>query len=439
MGKRQGRQNFSITVRRAAYLFAIYLLAACLNLHVRAQDMKIQIARGQEMLDEIKQDIKKHYFDSNFRGINLDAHFAQADHQIEKAVSGDQIYGIIANALLAFNDSHTYFIPPTWSILVEYGWDMQMIGEKCYVTGVERGSDAQRKGVKPGDTVLSIFDVPVTRDNLWQLKYLFYRLRPVKAMTVTLQSSGGRRQRLELQTYWSPATEGTVSRERAAQRLSVQYYKEEGDELFLWKMPEFDLPDKGVDDMMKKVGGHKALILDLRGNGGGYEATLQYLMGYFFDRDVKLGDRKGRKESKPIVAKTQGDKVYKGKLVVLVDSHTASAAEVLARVVQLEKRGTVIGDRTAGAVTEARHFTHDYNRSEGFFISARPVSYAVSVTINNFVMADGQSLEGVGVTPDETVLPTPADLESGNDPVLLRAAELVGVKIDLKKEKPVHF
>jgi C-terminal processing protease CtpA/Prc len=256
-------------------------------------------------------------------------------------------------------------------------------------------------------------------------------------MIVTLQSPGGRPQRLELETYWSPATEGTVSRERAAQRLSFQYYKDEGDELFLWKMPEFDLPDKGVDDMMTKVGGHKALILDLRGNGGGYETTLQYLMGYFFDRDVKLGDRKGRKETKPIMAKTQGDKVYKGKLVVLVDSHTASAAEVLARVVQLEKRGTVLGDRTAGAVTEARHFTHDYNRSEGFFISARPVSYAVSVTINNFVMADGQSLEGVGVTPDETVLPTPADLESGNDPVLLRAAELLGVKIDLKK--PVHF
>jgi C-terminal processing protease CtpA/Prc len=41
------------------------------------------------------------------------------------------------------------------------------------------------------------------------------------------------------------------------------------------------------------------LILDLRGNPGGSVATLEYLLGAMFDKDVKIADRVGRKENKP--------------------------------------------------------------------------------------------------------------------------------------------
>ncbi len=123
-----------------------------------------------------------------------------------------------------------------------------------------------------------------------------------------------------------------------------------------------------------------------------------------------MGDIKRRKETKPILAKARKD-VFTGKLVVLIDSESGSAAELFARLIQLEKRGTVIGDRSAGAVMRAMFYDHQ----AGLDVI---VPYGVSVTDADIVMSDGNSLEHVGVLPDEIKLPTPADMAAKRDPVL---------------------
>jgi C-terminal processing protease CtpA/Prc len=127
---------------------------------------------------------------------------------------------------------------------------------------------------------------------------------------------------------------------------------------------------------------------------------------------------------KPQISKKTGA-VFSGDLVVLLDSKSASAAELFGRVVQLNHRGALIGDRSSGSVMESRF----YPLQQG---SDTVIFYGVSVTDADLIMSDGQSLENHGVTPDEIMLPTAADLAEGRDAVLAYAAGKLGTKLTPK-------
>jgi carboxyl-terminal processing protease len=157
----------------------------------------------------------------------------------------------------------------------------------------------------------------------------------------------------------------------------------------------------------------------LRGNHGGAVETMKRFTGMFLEHDVKVFDHVDRKKTSAEVVKSEHSHYFGGKLIVLVDSESASAAEIFARVMQLEKRATVIGDRTSGSVMEAISIP----------FSSAGVDYSAEITVANLIMKDGLSLEHHGVTPDELVLPTPADLASNRDPVLAYAAKQVGATI----------
>jgi carboxyl-terminal processing protease len=394
---------------------------------------------GREMLRMIKSDIQKNYYDPTFHGVDLEARFKEADEKIKKATSNGHIFGIIAQTLLDFNDSHLFFIPPQRAASVEYGWQWQMIGDKCHVMSVKPGSDAEAKGLKPGDIITSMDGFEPTRENLWKMRYFYYTLRPKPGIRVVAQSPGGQPRQLDLLAKIRSGKKLVDFQQGNAQdwvfyqleseseaRLHRHRFHEQ-DGVVIWKMPGFDLYDQDkVDEKMAQARKGKALILDLRGNGGGYVSMLKRMLGYFFDRDVKIADVKYRKEVKQEFARTRGGDVFKGKLIVLIDGESGSASEVFARVIQLEKRGLVIGDRSAGAVMQSLTYSH----SVGLEIVT---PYGVSVTNADLLLTDGKSLEIAGVTPDELMLPTGADLAAQRDPVLAHAASLVGLKLDPEK------
>lgn len=390
--------------------------------------------RGQIMLDRIKDELKKNYYDPNFRGMNLDARFQTASNKIKEAESVGQVFGIIAQVLIELDDTHTFFLPPGRVTDTDYGWTMMMVGDRCYVSSVDEGSDAEAKGVKPGDEVLQVGGWSAERKTLWKIQYLYNTLRPQPGLRVVLRSPNSPvreidilakqkqgRQVLDLTDY--NVYIDMVRKSQRTERLRRDRYMSFSDQLLIWKMNEFDLTDEQVDDAMSRAKKHKTLILDLRGNSGGWVTTINRLISNLFDRDVKIGDTKSRKETKTEIAKSRGDKAFDGKLIILVDSRSASASEVLARTVQLEKRGVVIGDRTAGAVMTSRM----YGGQVGIDVV---VFFGVSVTVSDLIMSDGNSLEHVGVTPDELKLPTAEDMAAGRDVVLAHAASLGGVTLD---------
>jgi carboxyl-terminal processing protease len=426
-------------LRARALVFFVSLsllgaLALWLTTTEAQPDLNFQRERGRAMLKVIKDELKKEYYDADFHGMDVEARFKTADEKIKEAESVGHVFGIIGQALLDLNDSHTFFLPPSRANRTEYGWQMQAVGDKVFVSAVKPGSDAEKKGVKVGDQVLSLHGFQPSREALWKLTYMFYALRPQPGLRVVLQSPDGQQRQSDV---LANVKQGKVLLDISGgggdfwdlwreledeDRLNRQRYVEVDDNLFIWKMPSFLASEQAVEDVMRKARKHEELILDLRGNPGGYVKTLEWFAGYFFDKELKIADLKGRKEMKPQTSQPHRDRNFKGKLIVLVDSRSASAAEIFARVVQLEKRGVVIGDRTAGAVMQSRAFGRLLGEGSG-------VIYGASITNADVIMADGKSLERVGVTPDELLLPTAADLAAKRDPVLARAAAMAGFEL----------
>jgi len=382
--------------------------------------------RARAMLRNIKGELAKNYYDPGFHGLDLEARFKAAEEKIERAGSLGQLMGIIAQAVLDLEDSHCFFIPPGRTVSVDYGWSIAMVGERCLVLDLKHTSDAWAQGIRPGDEVVELQGYSPTRENMWKIQYMLQTLRPQPGLNAVIRSPGGAPRPITFKSTVKQSkrvldlTQGEDLWDevrRWEDSIPAHEVKLVGD-VAVWRMPMFDLERGEVRRLVGQARGHGGLVIDLRGNPGGVVDTLNAVTGALFDRDVKIADMKGRKETKPQVAHHDGD-AFTGKLVALVDSRSGSAAEILARVLQLEKRGTVVGDRSAGAVMRSRWRPYEL----GF---DRVVMYAVSITDADVIMTDGASLERHGVTPDVALLPTPEDVAAGRDPVLARAIELAG-------------
>jgi len=423
---------------RAVWIFLLFSWGATdvlLAQQPQPRISKFEKDQVLQMLNTVSSDVKKHYYDPKMHQVDWDASIQNFRGRIENAASLNRGLSEVAAALDVLNDSHTFFLPPPRPYKHDYGWRIAMVGEKCLVLGVRPQSDAEIKGVKPGDQVVAINGFAPARENLWKMNFVYNVLRPQPSLHVSLLSPSGDRKDLEivaamrqLQHTRDLTGEGIWDYIRDLQSEGelgkMRYAELEGDVMAL-RFSGFAFTQSEVDVAMKKARHHKALVMDLRGNGGGAVSTLNEFLGNLFEHDVKICDRVTRDNSKPETAKSRGKDAFTGKLVVLVDSRSGSASEILARVVQIEKRGTIVGDKSAGAVMEARRYSYKLGLDT-------IVPYGASITDADLIMTDGKSLEHEGVTPDEIHLPTPADLAAGRDVALARAVEIAGGKISLE-------
>src|SRR5262245_4133526 len=426
-------------MRVGAVLLVVLSVVSCLSSPLVAQQSptpftSLERDRAIQMLQTIAGDVRKHYYDPKFHEIDWDARVREAKEKIEKATSQNAALSHVAGALAALDDSHTFFLPPSRPYVHDYGIQFEMFGNHCFVIRMRPGSDAAAKGIKPGDEVLAINGITPSRDNMWQIDYVFHTLRPVLTLSLNLKNPDGSQRQVEAaakfrellrlrdlsgaggDNIWEIFRE--AENEQHAQRAR---WSETGDIMIL-KLPVFYFTQMEVGDIIARARKHSGLVIDLRENPGGAIETLKYFVEGIFPDEVKVPTRISRKDSKPIFEKYHPHNAYNWKLIVLLDSNSGSCSELFARLVQLEKRGTILGDHSSGSVMEALRYSYQAGMGVTVF-------YGASITEADVIMSDGRSLEHIGVTPDELMLPTGSDMASGRDPVMAHAIEMAGGKM----------
>jgi len=414
-------------------LFRLICALFFLAVTVSAQSLSFERDRHKAMLGMVKNDVKKNYFDSTFKGIDLEAKYKNAIEKLDKAESIGQFSGIIAQFLIDFDDSHLFFLPPGKANKTDYGFEFRMVGDRCFIYHVDKKSDAEKQGLQVGDELYALEGYQPTRENLWKMRYFYFALRPKAGLNVVAIKPDGKQTQYAIAAKITGGkrvmdlTGGDINQviresEDAERKGTKQYLYDIPNSVFIWKMPSFSLDPEKVDEIMGRAKKSPAMILDLRGNSGGRVDMVLRLIGNVFPQDLKVADEKKRKETKEVTAKSRGKDAFSGKIVVLIDSGSASASEVFSRVMQLENRGQVFGDRSAGAVMESRY----YGQKLGLDVV---VFFGTSITIADLIMKDGKSLEKIGVTPDVQVVPTGKNLAAKHDIVMSKALESLGLNI----------
>jgi carboxyl-terminal processing protease len=161
---------------------------------------------------------------------------------------------------------------------------------------------------------------------------------------------------------------------------------------------------KAIDGFRQR--GAKAVVLDLRGNPGGFGAMAIPVAARLISRETNLGIIQFRDFANDLVAAPSlGVKSFTGKVIILTDEGSASTSEILAAGLQESKRAVVVGDFTVGAAL-------------GSTIEALPGGAVMQIPVAGFKTPKGVAIEGHGVQPDVRVTETRAALLSGHDPVL---------------------
>jgi C-terminal processing protease CtpA/Prc len=247
---------------------------------------------------------------------------------------------------------------------------------------------------------------------------------PASALELAFATSGAQPQTLHIPANVITAQEHLyldsvwrVADQQRARDIRVNFsHKDYGNGISYVSIPSFLASPDVTYSEISKAWQAQALVLDLRGNPGGWQESLTALLGFFTEQPDVLAKRVMRSESQDLIIKPRNSG-FRGSTIVLVDSDSASAAESVARYLQLSHKAVVVGDLTSGMVNEG-HLV------EGKIGARFVLPFAVMVTSAKLVMTNGEELEGHGVTPDVSCVPTEEDLVRQADPCLERALSL---------------
>ncbi|MDR7410077.1 MAG: S41 family peptidase [Armatimonadota bacterium] len=313
----------------------------------------------------------------------------------------------------SLRDSHTGFIPPerlaelrrqqqNEAAFTGIGILLLTKDGKFYARLVFSGSPAQRAGLRPFDRILAIDGVSTEGMTVGDVSS---RIRGPQGTAVTLTvRRPGQPAPLVVSVVREPIVVPSV--EWAVLDGQVGYVR-----LGQFNQGSSARLARAVGELQQQ--GIRGLVLDLRGNPGGFVSELNRVAELFLPRGVVVYTLESREEGRRSYVTRSGPMLDAAlPMVVLVDDDTASAAELLSAALRDHGRAPLVGVRTAGAVLVSVTFP-------------LPEGAGLSVAIARMLTPRGEELEGWGIQPDVQVDLTVADLDSGTDSQLLRGLALI--------------
>jgi carboxyl-terminal processing protease len=327
--------------------------------------------------------------------------------------------GAISGMLEALGDPHTSYMDPHMyqQASAELDGSYEGIGawvdtttEYLTIISPMRDSPAEEAGLEPGDQVIEIDGEDMTGvDGEVALQHI---LGPAgTTVTLTIYREG----ETELMDFEIERAEITIP----------SLYTEILDENIAYvQLMTFGLnTDEDLRSELEQLLAQEpdGLILDLRGNGGGYLITAINIVSEFVDDGVVLIERFGDGTEESYEA--SGDGVATEiPMVVLIDPGSASASEIVAGAIQDYERGLVIG----AAPSFGKGSVQDWIPLQG-------ENGAVRITVARWYTPNGRQIAELGITPDVLIeIPeTDEPDDSEEEPVDLVLEEAIQILLDL--------
>ncbi len=328
----------------------------------------------------------------------------------------ERVYGMIEGLAMSLGDPYTYFMPPQeatqfaadMSGLFEgVGMEIAVRDQILTVVTPLKGTPAERAGIKSGDRILKIDDISTEG---MEVDAAIKKIRGPRGTQVVL---------LVMREGWGEPREIKVTRDVINVPIIDTELRSDG--VFVISVATFtsNAPDLFRNALREfKLSGSDKLIIDMRGNPGGYLEAAVQMASWFMPagKIIVTEDYAGHENN--IVHRSMGYDIFDQNLdvIILQDKGSASASEIFAGAMRHQVGAKLVGTPSfgKGSVQELVDITP---------------GTSLKITVARWLGPDGNQIPLTGIVPDVEVEVTEEDIEEGRDPQLNKALELLGVRV----------